>query len=98
MVPGSTTTVEIDSALLRRLRDRDPGKSDRILSLARVALGRDAIRQVQTSLALDESEAVAVGARAAREARRELAEERRASGSRRLLPSDRPTGARPRGI
>lgn len=74
--------MEIDSALLERLRSRDPDKSDRELveSLARVALGREVIHHAQEALALEDADAVAVGARAAREARRELAATRRTSG------------------
>jgi hypothetical protein len=81
-VPAATTKVEIENRLLERLRRRDPGKSDRELleAVARIVLGREAIRRAQEDFALDEAEAVAVGARLAREARRELAAERRASG------------------
>lgn len=45
----ATTTVEIDSDLLARLRERSPGKSDRELleDLAAVTLGFEAIHRVQ---------------------------------------------------
>jgi hypothetical protein len=45
----ATTTVEIDSELLARLRERSPGKSDRELveDLAALTLGFDAIHGVQ---------------------------------------------------
>lgn len=45
----ATTTVEIDSDLLERLRERSPGKSDRELleDLAAVTLGFETIRRVQ---------------------------------------------------
>jgi hypothetical protein len=45
----ATTTVEIDSDLLTRLRERSPGKSDRELleDLAVVTLGFETIHRVQ---------------------------------------------------
>lgn len=78
---GSTTAVEIDSVLLERLRSHEPEKNDRELleSLARIALGRGVIRHTQEALGLEEADAVAIGVRTAREARRELAAKRRAS-------------------
>jgi hypothetical protein len=44
MTASATTTVEIDSGLLERLRQRRPAKSDRELleSIARIQLGREA--------------------------------------------------------
>src|SRR6202035_990869 len=44
MAASPTTTVEIDSNLLKRLRQRRPAKSDRELleSVARIQLGREA--------------------------------------------------------
>ena len=45
----TTTTVEIDSELLARLRERSPGKSDRELleRVARIKLGFETILRVQ---------------------------------------------------
>jgi hypothetical protein len=45
----ATTTVEIDSDLLARLRERSPGKSDRELleELATVTLGFETIQRVR---------------------------------------------------
>lgn len=47
---AQTTNVEIDTALLERLRERRPGKSDRELleSMALIALGRKTLRRVQS--------------------------------------------------
>jgi predicted nucleic acid-binding protein len=44
-----TTTVEIDSELLGRLRERSPGRSDRetLERVARIQLGFETIRRVQ---------------------------------------------------
>lgn len=69
---ASTTRIEIDSALLARLRERRPGKDDRSLieDLARVELGFAAVREAQKRNALEEDEATELGVRAAREARR----------------------------
>lgn len=74
----STTTVEIDTALLGRLRERSPGKSDRELveSAAGIALGREAIRQIRERFAdRESSEIEAEAIKAAREARHEVASE-----------------------
>jgi hypothetical protein len=74
-----TTTVEIDTALLERLRECSPGKSDRELveSTASVALGREAIRHIRERFAdRDSGEIEAEAIKAAREARREIASER----------------------
>jgi hypothetical protein len=79
MVVTPTTTVEIDSELLERLRSRHPGRSDRELieTLAKVALGRVALRRVQERNTLPEQEAVALGVAAVHEARHD---QRRAAG------------------
>ena len=72
----STTTVEVDTALLERLRERAPGKSDReqLEDVARIQLGREASARARerfrgTSSEEIEREAVA----AVREVRRERA-------------------------
>jgi hypothetical protein len=74
-----TTTVEIDTALLERLRKRSPGKSDRQLveDLARIQLGREAMTRARErfrGVPSEEIEREAV--KAVREARREIAAER----------------------
>jgi hypothetical protein len=71
----ATTTVEIDSDLLARLRERSPGKSDRELleDLAAVTLGFEAIRRVQRRTAdagVDQEEIEGEAVRAVREHRR----------------------------
>jgi hypothetical protein len=70
---ASTTSVEIDTELLERLRKRRPEKSDRELieSLAKITLGRETLRRVQERNALSEEEAIALGVKAVHEARRE---------------------------
>jgi hypothetical protein len=78
-VSASTTTVEIDTALLERLRERTPGKSDRQLveDLARLQLGREAMARARErfrGVPSEEIEREAV--KAVREARHELAAER----------------------
>jgi hypothetical protein len=67
----ATTSVEIDSELLARLRDRHPGKNDRSLieDLARIELGFAALREAQKRNALDEDEAPEIAVRAVHEAR-----------------------------
>lgn len=67
----ATTTVEIDSELLGRLRARDPGKDDRALleDLARVKLGFEALRESQRRNAVDEDGAMAQAVQAVREIR-----------------------------
>ena len=67
----ATTSVEIDSELLARLRDRHPGKNDRSLieDLARIELGFAALREAQKRNALDEDEATEIAVRAVHEAR-----------------------------
>lgn len=68
---AQTTNVEIDAALLGRLRERRPGKNDRELleSVALSALGRETLRGVQERNALTEQEAIALGIEAMRAAR-----------------------------
>jgi hypothetical protein len=70
---ASTTSVEIDTELLERLRKRRPEKSDRELieSLAKITLGRETLRRVQERNALSDEEAIALGVKAVHEARRE---------------------------
>ena len=66
-----TTSVEIDSELLGRLRERWPKKSDRQLieDLVLIQLGFAALRSSQRRNALSEEEAVELGVRAVDEAR-----------------------------
>lgn len=68
---AQTTNVEIDTALLERLRERRPGKSDRELleSMALIALGRKTLRRVQERNVLMEQEAIALGIEAMRATR-----------------------------
>ena len=68
MVVSQTTEVEVDTALLERLRERHPGVSDRELmeSVARIALGREPHSRPS---ALSEDEAIALGVEAVHEAR-----------------------------
>jgi hypothetical protein len=70
---ASTTSIEIDTELLERLRKRRPEKSDRELieSLAKITLGRETLRRVQERNALSDEEAIALGVKAVHEARRE---------------------------
>jgi len=70
----ATTTVEIDSDLLARLRKRSPGKSDRELleDLAAVTLGFETIRRVQRRTAdagVDQGEIEGEAVRVVREHR-----------------------------
>jgi hypothetical protein len=70
-----TTTVEIDSELLGRLRERSPGRSDRetLERVARIQLGFETIRRVQERNAasgVDDEEVMAEAVRAVRESRR----------------------------
>lgn len=76
----ATTTVEIDSDLLARLRERSPGKSDRELleDLAAVTLGFETIHRVQRRTAdagIGQEEIEGEAVRVVRERRR-----RRAAG------------------
>lgn len=68
---AATTSVEIDSELLARLRERWPEKSDRQLieDLVLIQLGFAALRGSQQRNALSEEEAVELGVRAVHEAR-----------------------------
>lgn len=74
---SQTIGVEIDTALLKRLHERRPNKSDRELleSVALVTIGRETLQRVQERNALTEDEAIALGVKAMHEAR-----ERRAAG------------------
>ena len=73
-----TKTVEFDSELLERLRQRRPEMGDRELleSMARMTLGRETLRRVQERSTLSEDEAIELGVKAVHEARRD----RRAAG------------------
>jgi hypothetical protein len=76
----ATTTVEIDSDLLARLRERSPGKRDRELleELATVTLGFETIQHVRQRTAdagVDQQEIEDEAVRVVRERRR-----RRAAG------------------
>lgn len=70
-----TTTVEIDFALLRRLRSRIPGKDDRTLieGIARVSLGFHTLREVQERSVNDDDALVAEATRTVRSLRRDAA-------------------------
>jgi hypothetical protein len=79
----ATTTVEFDSDLLRRLRERTPGKSARetLERVAQIQLGFDTIRRVQERNAtarVDDDEVMAESVRSVRESRRERAARRAA--------------------
>jgi hypothetical protein len=71
----ATTTVEFDSELLTRMRERAPGKNDRELleRAARIQLGFETIRRVQGRNAVagvDDDEVMVESVRAVRESRR----------------------------
>ena len=68
----ATTTVEIDSDLLDRLRSRHPGRDDRALieELARIDLGFVALREAQSRNMLNETDASELATRAVHAARR----------------------------
>jgi hypothetical protein len=68
---SQTTSVEIETALLERLRQRRPGPTDRELleSVVLSMLGRATLRTMQERNALSEDEAIVLGVRAVREAR-----------------------------
>jgi hypothetical protein len=71
----ATTTVQIDSDLLARLRERSPGKSDRELleDLATVTLGFETIQRVRqrtTEAGVDQQEIEDEAVRVVRERRR----------------------------
>jgi hypothetical protein len=78
-----TTTVEIDSNLLKRLRQRRPAKSDRELleGVARVQLGREASdRAAEGFQGMTSDEIEREATKAVREVRRGRAARRRATG------------------
>lgn len=80
MSASATTTVEVDSALLRRLHERSPEKSDRELleSVARVQLGLEASDRARDRFAGVPSQEIQDEAvSAVREVRRERAAGRR---------------------
>lgn len=68
---SQTTSFEIETTLLERLRQRRPGLTDRELleSVVLSILGRAKLRTMNERNALTEDEAIALGARAVREAR-----------------------------
>ena len=81
MAAPPTTTVEIDSELLKRLRKRRPEKSDRELleSVARIQLGREASDRARERFAGVPSEEIErEAAKAVSEVRGERAAKRRA--------------------
>jgi hypothetical protein len=83
MAVSPTTSVEIDTDLLDRLRRRRPGKDDRELveGAARIQLGREAIARVRKRFPgapMDEIEREA--AKAVREVRREDVTRRPSAG------------------
>jgi hypothetical protein len=69
---AATTSVQIDTELLGRLRARHPGKNDRELieDLARIDLGFVALRDAQQRNALSEDEATELAVQAVHETRR----------------------------
>ncbi|MGH2984932.1 MAG: hypothetical protein ACRDK5_11910 [Solirubrobacterales bacterium] len=71
MAQSATTSVEIDTELLARLRERWPEKPDRQLieDLVLIQLGFAALRSSQQRNGLSEEEAVKLGVRAVHEAR-----------------------------
>jgi hypothetical protein len=74
----ATTTIDFDNDLLRRLRERAPGKSARktLERVARIQLGFDTIRRVQernAAIGVDDDEVMAEAVRAVRESRKERA-------------------------
>lgn len=83
MAASPTTSVEIDSELLERLRKRRPEKNDRELleSVARIQLGREASARVKERFAGVPSEEIErEAAKAVREVREEMAAEQQARG------------------
>jgi len=67
----ATTSIEVDTRLLKRLRARHPGKADRemIEDIARIDLGFALLHQAQARNALSEEDATELGLRAVDEAR-----------------------------
>jgi hypothetical protein len=83
MAASSTTTVEIDSNLLDRLRQRRPAKNDRELleGVARPQLGREASdRASECFRGVSSYEIEREAVEAVREVRRERAARRRTAG------------------
>jgi hypothetical protein len=79
VMTASTTTVEFDTALLERLREREPGKSDRELleDIATITLGFETIARVQQRNAdADDDEVMAEAVKAVHEIRSESRERR----------------------
>jgi hypothetical protein len=77
MSASPTTTVEIDTDLLERLRQRSPGKNDRELleDLATITLGFETIARVQQRNAdADEDEVMAEAVKAVHAVRQEMAD------------------------
>ena len=75
MSAPAATTVQIDSELLARLRQRSRGKTGRELleTIARIQLGSETIRRVQernNAAGVDDDEVMAEAVRAARESLR----------------------------
>jgi hypothetical protein len=68
---ATKSSVEIDTTLLQRLRERFLGRSDSALleSAARIRLGQAAIAEAQESFGLDDERALALGVRAVHESR-----------------------------
>jgi hypothetical protein len=66
-----TTSVEIETALLERLRARRPGRTDRVLleSVVLSTLGRATLRSMRKRNSLTEDEAIALGVQAVQQAR-----------------------------
>lgn len=69
---ASTTSVQVDTALLERLRARYPGMDDRELveHVATIELGFATLHDVQRRFALSEAKAADVGVAAVHESRR----------------------------
>jgi hypothetical protein len=67
------TTIDFDTRLLEELRAEEPGKPDRELleGLAHRKLGMSAVRRIRAKFNLPEDEAIALGVKAVRDARRE---------------------------
>jgi hypothetical protein len=68
----TTTSVEIDTTLLERLRERFPDDSDRQLleASAHIRLGREAIRDAQQRFGVSAEDAIALGVRVLHDSRR----------------------------
>ena len=69
---GPTTTVEIDAALMERLRAQHPGKDDQTIleGLVRIDIGFKALRATQASNEVPDEVAAAEALRAVRAIRR----------------------------